>query len=217
MLLAFVSGDMQRAEAQSVSVAMLDNVFQPASLSVAPGTTVTWVNRGQIIHVATSDTGAFDSSVVNLGGSYSFRFTTPGTYAYTCIIHPVTMKGIIVVNAPAPVAAPTVAAAPPTVQATIAAPRPATVAPTQRAAAPTAQPQPVRETPTAAPPTPTPSQNESRPDDPPPPGVTVTPSALPYVGNGKSAMTGHNVVVAPIIAVAATLAAAAVARRRARR
>jgi plastocyanin len=45
----------------------------------------------------TSDTGVFDSPVLQPGASYSFEFTKPGTYAYHCTIHPF-MTGKVVVS-----------------------------------------------------------------------------------------------------------------------
>ena len=83
ILLLSTSGATPLIEAQSASVAMVDNLFQPASITVTAGTTVTWANRGSIIHTATSSSGAFDSGILNPGGSYSFRFAQAGTFSYT--------------------------------------------------------------------------------------------------------------------------------------
>lgn len=72
--------------------------FSPANISVAAGTTVTWTNSDQTTHTATADDGkAFDCRPIGAGASMSFKFTTPGTYAYHCAIHP-TMKATITVT-----------------------------------------------------------------------------------------------------------------------
>jgi plastocyanin len=49
-------------------------------------------------HQIASDTMAFTGSqTLGQGGTYSFTFTTPGTYSYHCAIHPF-MKGTIIVT-----------------------------------------------------------------------------------------------------------------------
>jgi hypothetical protein len=60
---------------------------------------VTWHNTNLVPHTATALDGAFDSGRIEGGASFSYTFTTPGTFAYMCTIHP-TMKGTVVVLAP---------------------------------------------------------------------------------------------------------------------
>lgn len=71
--------------------------FSPASLTVPVGTTVTWTNNDAATHTATSNTGVFDSKDLTQGKSFSFKFTTAGTYPYVCIYH-THMIGTIVVQ-----------------------------------------------------------------------------------------------------------------------
>jgi plastocyanin len=74
--------------------------FDPASLTVKTGTTVTWTNRDVPPHAIASDAGApeaFSSDPFSTDASYSFTFTRPGTYPYHCSIHP-SMKGTIIVQ-----------------------------------------------------------------------------------------------------------------------
>ncbi len=76
--------------------------FSPASLTIKAGTTVTWKNTTAAPHTVTSDDGkSFDSGSSNpispQSGTFSFTFTTAGTFAYHCAIHP-TMKATIVVQ-----------------------------------------------------------------------------------------------------------------------
>jgi plastocyanin len=73
--------------------------FSPASLTVAAGATVTWVNNDTVTHTSTADGGAWDSGLITPGGSFSFTFSTAGTFPYHCNIHP-GMTGTIVVTAP---------------------------------------------------------------------------------------------------------------------
>ncbi len=70
--------------------------FQPQSLQVKVGSTVTWTNNDSTAHTVTSDTGVFDSGTLAVGSTFAFTFTQPGTYTYHCNIHP-SMTGTIVV------------------------------------------------------------------------------------------------------------------------
>jgi plastocyanin len=72
--------------------------FQPHSLEVAPGATVTWVNNSDVAHTVTGDDLAFDDSgLIEPGDSFSQTFDEPGTYRYRCGPHP-EMTGVIVVS-----------------------------------------------------------------------------------------------------------------------
>ena len=76
--------------------------FSPASLTIKAGTTVIWKNTTAAPHTVTSDDGkSFDSGtsnpIVAQTGTFSFTFTTPGTYHYHCEIHPF-MKATIIVQ-----------------------------------------------------------------------------------------------------------------------
>jgi plastocyanin len=86
-------------------VAMLEFHFQPESLNLAVGDTVTWVNHGHLPHTTTSGVngkpdGRWDSGYLERGHSFSYVFTGPGTYRYYCMPHwRLGMKGVIVVTA----------------------------------------------------------------------------------------------------------------------
>lgn len=75
----------------------LPTPYAPGTLTVAAGTTVTWVNQDVVIHTVTSDVGLFDSGSMRPGDRFSFTFTTPGTFTYDCIPHPY-MRGTVVVT-----------------------------------------------------------------------------------------------------------------------
>ncbi len=80
-----------------MSVAISNMAFSPRQISVKAGTKVTWKNNDGVAHTVTSNSGAFDSGILNPGGVFSFVFTTPGTYSYHCIIHP-SMTATVVVT-----------------------------------------------------------------------------------------------------------------------
>ena len=58
---------------------------------------VEWVNEDGFAHTIVAEDGSFQSPDVDAGGTFSFTFTEPGTYAYICSIHP-SMHGTIVVT-----------------------------------------------------------------------------------------------------------------------
>ena len=68
---------------------MEDNFFDPANITVEPGTTVTWVQSGNNPHTTTSYDGLWDSGMIEggSGGTFSFTFEEPGTFDYFCIPH----------------------------------------------------------------------------------------------------------------------------------
>jgi plastocyanin/glucose/arabinose dehydrogenase len=69
-------------------------------LVVTSGTTVTWVNNDSLPHTVTSDTGAFDSGIMQPGQSFSFTFTGSGTFPYHCTIHgAAAMSGTVQISA----------------------------------------------------------------------------------------------------------------------
>jgi len=74
--------------------------FTPSTLTVKVGTTVTWeFDQASAPHnvVSTSNPPLFNSGTPKGTGSFSFTFTTPGSYPYLCQIHPY-MQGTIVVT-----------------------------------------------------------------------------------------------------------------------
>ena len=71
--------------------------FTPAALTVPVGTTVTWTNKDGTIHTVTSTTKVFASEGLDQGGSFSYTFTTPGSYPYFCKLHP-RMTGTVTVQ-----------------------------------------------------------------------------------------------------------------------
>jgi len=75
----------------------IDNFsFAPSPMTVPVGTRVTWVNRDDVPHQIVSTEKRFASSpVLDTNQRYSYAFTSPGTYAYFCSIHP-RMTGTIV-------------------------------------------------------------------------------------------------------------------------
>jgi plastocyanin len=74
-----------------------DFMFSPTPLTVKAGSTVTWTNLDDEPHTVVSDSGMFKSGGMDTNESFSFTFDKPGTYHFTCSIHP-RMVGTIVVQ-----------------------------------------------------------------------------------------------------------------------
>ncbi len=71
--------------------------FNPATLTIPAGTTVTWISRDDEPHTVTSSEGVFTSPGLDADETYSYTFSTPGTYTYHCKLHP-HMTGTIIVK-----------------------------------------------------------------------------------------------------------------------
>ena len=72
-------------------------VFQPTTITVPAGTTVTWTNHDPVAHTVTDVNQAWDSGLFEESATFSMTFDTPGTYTYYCIPHPI-MIGTIEVT-----------------------------------------------------------------------------------------------------------------------
>src|SRR5690242_8901586 len=67
----------------------IDNfAFDPATLKVHPGDTVTWTNHDEEPHTVAAGDGSFRSPGMDSNATFSFTFTNPGSYDYICSIHP---------------------------------------------------------------------------------------------------------------------------------
>jgi plastocyanin len=87
--------------ATDTNVMIVYRAYQPAQLTVAAGQTVVWRNSGLGPHTVTAANGLFNSGTMQTGATFTYTFSTPGTYSYECLIHP-TMKGSVVVLAALP-------------------------------------------------------------------------------------------------------------------
>ncbi|MEO1639655.1 MAG: cupredoxin family copper-binding protein [Pseudomonadota bacterium] len=62
--------------------------FEPATLTIAAGDTVTFVNQDGAPHTATANNGSFDTGRLSRGQEASLTFNSAGTYDYFCEVHP---------------------------------------------------------------------------------------------------------------------------------
>jgi len=83
------------SSAAMVQVSISNFKFQPSSVTVQKGDTVTWTNQDTVAHdVKFQDS---ESPTLNKGDRYSKTFNVPGNYGYICDIHPY-MKGSVIVK-----------------------------------------------------------------------------------------------------------------------
>src|SRR5829696_6991426 len=83
----------------AVDISVVDFAFEPGTVSVPAGATVTWTNTGSRPHTVTADDGSFDSGRLDPGEQFSHTFDQPGNFTYHCGFHP-EMQGSIVVAEP---------------------------------------------------------------------------------------------------------------------
>lgn len=77
-------------------VAIVDLSFQPATLTIKPGTTVRFTNNDGFGHTVTATDNSYTSGTIASGTSYTHWYDTAGSYTYHCTIHS-RMTGTIVV------------------------------------------------------------------------------------------------------------------------
>jgi plastocyanin len=94
VIAVLASGQALAAEAQ---VKIANFTFDPHTLTVKAGTTVTWVTADDIPHLVSEKDGNFRSSALDTNDRFSQTFSTAGTIEYFCAIHP-HMTGKIVVT-----------------------------------------------------------------------------------------------------------------------
>lgn len=86
-------------------------MFEPATITVTPGTTVRWINENDTAITSTSmdlvslmPTGtvnkptSWNSNPLNPGGQFDHKFTTPGVFPYQDMVHNY-MEGTVTVQA----------------------------------------------------------------------------------------------------------------------
>jgi plastocyanin len=89
--------DSVMAARDSVTAVVQDFLFRPARLEIAAGTTVVWINRGQVMHSVTAQDGSFDTGLFDSGERRAITFSRAGTFPFRCTPHPF-MTGTVVVH-----------------------------------------------------------------------------------------------------------------------
>jgi plastocyanin len=96
-MLALGAVAAQDATTKDANEITIDNfTFTPKELTVAVGTTVKWVNHDDIPHTIVEKKTTFRSKALDTDDSYSFTFTSAGTFDYFCGLHPHMVGQVIV-------------------------------------------------------------------------------------------------------------------------
>jgi|SRR5271170_2686669 len=85
------------ADTAGSPVKIVNFTFDPGTVTVKVGTTVTWINQDDIPHMVVDNDGKFRSAALDTDDRFSETFSIPGTYGYFCGLHP-RMTGKIIVT-----------------------------------------------------------------------------------------------------------------------
>jgi plastocyanin len=83
-MLAF--GAIAAQEANTLTIKDLE--FASKELTVPVGTTVKWVNLDDVPHTVVDKNKAFRSKSLDTNDTFSFTFSSAGTFNYFCSLHP---------------------------------------------------------------------------------------------------------------------------------
>ncbi len=85
-------------DGETVTIKMANIQFDPQSVTVQAGQTVTWVNEDDVQHDADFTSGGdFESDLVGKGGEIEWKAEGSGDVEYVCSVHP-NMTGTITVE-----------------------------------------------------------------------------------------------------------------------
>ncbi len=83
----------------NATVTMQATAYHPATLTVPPGTVVTWTNLDNARHSASFASPMVGATPVFRSGVEQLTMpTVPGTYPYQCAVHGAAMRGVVVVQ-----------------------------------------------------------------------------------------------------------------------
>jgi plastocyanin len=74
--------------ANEVQIVIENFAFVPSEVTITPGTKVTWINKDEAPHTATSTDKRFNSGGLDTDDKYSFVFNDKGEYPYFCALQP---------------------------------------------------------------------------------------------------------------------------------
>jgi plastocyanin len=91
-----LAADTGAIPAKTAAIEIRNMHYNPANLTIAAGTTVTWVNKDESPHTVTDKGLAFRSAALDTDERFSHTFMSPGEFTYFCTIHPMMVGRIIV-------------------------------------------------------------------------------------------------------------------------
>src|SRR3954451_14005577 len=93
---AAFAGDTVTTAATPAVIVIKDFAFSPSALTIAPGTTVTWVNEDESPHTIADNGKAFRSAALAANDRFSLTFGQPGVFVYHRTMHPMMVGKIVV-------------------------------------------------------------------------------------------------------------------------
>lgn len=98
VLVAAGCGESESSEpVATTEVSMVKSYrFEPKTIEIAAGQTVTWTNDDNFTHTVQVD--GQEDHTVEQDESVSIAFDTPGTYHYVCTLHRQDMDGEVIVK-----------------------------------------------------------------------------------------------------------------------
>lgn len=94
------AADEPAAQPGRMAQVRIDNfTFNPATITVPAGTTITWTNRDDMPHTVVAQDKSFRSKALDTDQTFSHTFSEPGEFVYFCSIH-TSMVGKVVVRTP---------------------------------------------------------------------------------------------------------------------
>ena len=97
-----LAGDMKDADSTSSkqnTIEIKDFAFNPQTITVKSGQTITWINRDEEPHTVVSVEKQFKkSTALDTDQEFTITAGAPGTYTYFCSVHPKMTGTIIVVK-----------------------------------------------------------------------------------------------------------------------
>jgi plastocyanin len=74
------------AAGSDAKITIKNFAFDPAEITVSPGTEVEWTDEGGK-HTVEADNGSFKSGPLTAGATFKHRFARAGVYRYFCEFH----------------------------------------------------------------------------------------------------------------------------------
>lgn len=92
-----LSAALPAAEPVTIDIARF--AFGPKEITVAPGTTIVWINHDETPHTVSAADRSFVSKALDTGDRYEHTFAREGDIPYFCTVHPF-MTGVVHVRKP---------------------------------------------------------------------------------------------------------------------
>jgi plastocyanin len=70
--------------------------FNPSTINVKVGSTITWTNKDNMAHTVTADDNSFNSGSMNQGDTFKYTFNAAGTFKYHCVYHSNMLASVVV-------------------------------------------------------------------------------------------------------------------------